>query len=110
MNNTKYEKRISDLEDKLRELKSLPDNFYELYKQEQARAEDYKAKLRELVDATEWREEVSEARRYCHWRREDYYSTDKRWHRWNESLWHSIQLLDEAEAAYQAALKAAKEG
>lgn len=69
------------------------------------------AKLRELVEAAEWRDEVSEARRYCYWRKkEDYYPNDRRRSRWTESLWHATQLLDDAFAAYQAALKAAKEG
>lgn len=68
------------------------------------------AKLRELAEAAEWRDECDEARRYCFWRREDYSRTNKHWHRWGESLWHAIQLLDEAEAAYQAAALKAKEG
>ena len=96
MNNTKYEKRISDLEDKLRELKSSPDNFYELYKQEQARAEDYKAKLRELVAVIEGALKIKDL--------------------WilncpvNQEFEDEIMALGKMEKAFENGLKAAREG
>ena len=67
------------------------------------------AKLRELVEAAEWRDECQGAKDHCFWRREDYADRSDGWNRWDHSVVMAMDNLDRAEADYQAALKAAKE-
>jgi len=75
------------------------------------RAEQAEAKLRELAEAAAWRAECLEAVDYCLKQRNACIyinnTSESFWERWSRSFWHSTKLFEQAEADYQAALKAA---
>ena len=71
--------------------------------------ENARAKLRELAEAAEWRDECRKAKDYCFSRRGDYKYGRSRWERWDRSFLIAKNYLDHAEADYHAALNAAKE-
>ena len=76
-----------------------------------ARIRELEAKLRELAEAAEWRDECREAEDFCHTQLKLYYLRLASWRwrvRWDRSYQHSGKLLVRAESDYQAALDAAK--
>jgi hypothetical protein len=72
---------------------------------------ELKAKLYELVAATEWRDECTAARQFCVSKLKEVYWHDmsKEMHRWLRASNRSLLLLKKAEMDYQIALMMAKE-
>jgi len=75
-----------------------------------------KTKLHKLAETMAWRAECDEAASYCFGKRNDFAvignDTQRRefWERWDKSFRHSTKLFKQANADYQAALKAAVGG
>jgi len=109
--------RIRELEaenEKLREeATSLLDKRHAEIDAIEQRAERAEAKLRELAEAAVWRAECLEAADHCFMQRNTFVYSKKDiwkrsfWERWNRSYRHSTKLFKQANADYQAALKAA---
>jgi hypothetical protein len=84
--------------------------------QQQKRIDHFEAKLRELAEAAEWRDECVAAVAHCLYRRESCWkmvsvSIDPSGYRkrWEKAVDHAKMLAEAAEVAYQAAIGAAKE-
>lgn len=73
------------------------------------RIERVEARIRKLVEAAEWRDECLEAKDWCY-RMKVAEWTPGGCKRWEKSYDHSIKILESAEASYQTALAAAKQG